>query len=236
MKILAIDTSSNVASAAVLEDDRLLGEYTMNHKKTHSQKIMVMIEELLRDLELDIKDIDLFAAASGPGSFTGLRIGVATIKTLAHVCEKPVVGVNTLEGLAYNLPFCEHIIVPVMDARQNRVYAASYIWDEGFREIGEPEAMTIEECVGSCGELLDTVFLGDGAIVHRDYIESNLGERAHFAPSNAMEQRAASIGCRAYEKYKNGEQTSYLDLKPEYLKKSQAEQELEKKKKEENGK
>ena len=228
MKILAMDTSSDVASVAVTEDGRLLGEYTMNNKKkTHSQKLMVMIDALLKDIEVDIKEIDLFAVSHGPGSFTGLRIGVATAKGLAHACQKPIIGISTLEALAYNLPFCEHIIVPVMDAGKNRVYAASYIWDEGFRTLGEPEAMTIEECVESCGDLLETVFVGDGAAVHMDYIKEKLGDKAFFAPANSLEQRASSVACAAYEKYKNGEVSSYTEVNPVYLKKSQAERELE---------
>ena len=228
MKILAMDTSSDVASVAVTEDGRLLGEYTMNNKKkTHSQKLMVMIDALLKDIEVDISEIDLFAVSHGPGSFTGLRIGVATAKGLAHACQKPIIGISTLEALAYNLPFCEHIIVPVMDAGKNRVYAASYIWDEGFRTLGEPEAMTIEECVESCGDLLETVFVGDGAAVHMDYIKEKLGDKAFFAPANSFEQRASSVACAAYEKYKNGEISSYTEVNPVYLKKSQAERELE---------
>lgn len=187
MKVLALDTSSNVATAAVMEDGKLLGESILNHKKTHSQKIMVMIEELLKDLELTVRDIDLFAAANGPGSFTGLRIGVATVKALAHSVNKPVAGVSTLAGLAYNMPYAEHIIVPIMDARRNQVYTASYIWDEdGFKELSPDEAMSIEECVANCGELLDIIFVGDGVDVYREYIKEKLGDRAHFAPAAAL--------------------------------------------------
>ena len=162
MRVLAIDTSSNVATVAVMEDELLLGEYILNHKKTHSQKIMTMIEQILSELELTVQDIDIFAAAIGPGSFTGLRIGVATVKALAHATGKPVVSVGTLETLAYNVPYAEHIIVPIMDARRDNVFTASYIWDEGFKEIGEPEAISIDECLESCGEFLDTIFVGDG--------------------------------------------------------------------------
>ena len=133
MRVLAIDTSSNVATVAVMEDELLLGEYILNHKKTHSQKIMTMIEQILSELELNVQDIDIFAAAIGPGSFTGLRIGVATVKALAHATGKPVVSVGTLEALAYNVPYAEHIIVPIMDARRDNVFTASYIWDEGFK-------------------------------------------------------------------------------------------------------
>ena len=237
MRVLAIDTASNVATAAVVEDDKLLGESILNHKKTHSQKIMPMIEELLGDLELSVNDIDLFAVANGPGSFTGLRIGVAAMKGLAHAMGKPIVGVSTLAGLAYNLPCAEHIIVPIMDARRNNVYTASYIWDEGMRELGEPEAMSIEECIDACSGFLDTIFVGDGVSVYKDYIVSRLGEHAIFAPASAMNQRASSIAMIAMEKAKNGEVDDYNSLKPFYLRKSQAERELEEKeKREEQGK
>lgn len=234
MKVLAIDTSANVAAAAVAEENVLLGEYILNHKKTHSQKIMVMIEELLKDLELTVRDIDLFAVANGPGSFTGLRIGVATMKALAHSVNKPIAGVSSLAAMAYNLPYAEHIIVPVMDARANRVYTASYIWDEGFKELTAPEATTIEECVENCGELLDTIFVGDGAIAHREYIKEKLGERAIFAPAPAMLARASSVAAIALDMEKRGEVCGYADLKPIYLRKSQAERELEERQKSEN--
>ena len=181
MRVLAIDTSSNVATVAVMEDELLLGEYILNHKKTHSQKIMTMIEQILSELELTVQDIDIFAAAIGPGSFTGLRIGVATVKALAHATGKPVVSVGTLEALAYNVPYAEHIIVPIMDARRDNVFTASYIWDEGFKEIGEPEAISIDECLESCGEFLDTIFVGDGVKVHREYIKEKLGDNMGVA-------------------------------------------------------
>lgn len=234
MRVLALDTSSNVATVAIMEDELLLGEYILNHKKTHSQKIMTMIEQLLADLELNVQDIDIFAAAVGPGSFTGLRIGVATVKALAHAAGKRVVSVGTLEALAYNVPYAEHIIVPVMDARRNNVFAASYIWDEGFKEIGEPEGITIEECVESCGDFLDTIFVGDGAMVHRDYIKEKLGEHAIFPHGAALNSRASSVAALALEKAKRGETQSYLEMKPYYIKKSQAEKELEEKEKKQN--
>lgn len=228
MRVLAVDTSSNTATVAVMEDELLLGEYTINHKKTHSQKIMVMISQILADLELTAEDIDIFAAAVGPGSFTGLRIGVATVKALAHAAGKRVVSVGTLEALAYNLPYAEHIIVPVMDARRNNVFTASYIWDEGLKEIGEPEGITIEECVDACSNFLETIFIGDGAAAHRDYITEKLGDKAIFPHGAVMNSRASSVAAAAIAKAKRGETQSYLEMKPYYIKKSQAEQELEK--------
>lgn len=231
MRVLAVDTSSNVATVAVMENELLLGEYILNHKKTHSQKIMMMIEQLLSDLELTVNDIDVFAAAVGPGSFTGLRIGVATIKALAHAAGKRVVSVGTLEALAYNVQYAEHIIVPIMDARRNNVFTASYIWDEGFKEIGEPEGITIEECIESCGDFLDTIFVGDGAIVHREYIKERLGDNAIFPSGIALNSRASSVAAIAMERAKNGKTESYLEMKPYYIKKSQAERELEEREK-----
>ena len=231
MRVLAVDTSSNVATVAVMENDLLLGEYILNHKKTHSQKIMPMIEQLLSDLELTANDIDIFAAAVGPGSFTGLRIGVATVKALAHAVGKRVVSVGTLEALAYNVPQCEHIIVPIMDARRNNIFTASYIWDEGFKEIGEPEGITIEECVEACGNFFETVFVGDGAIIHKDYIVEKLGDKAIFPHGAVLNSRASSVAAIAMERAKRGETQSYLEMKPYYIKKSQAEKELEEKEK-----
>ena len=231
MRVLAVDTSSNVATVAVMEEDLLLGEYILNHKKTHSQKIMPMIEQLLSDLELTANDIDIFAAAVGPGSFTGLRIGVATVKALAHATGKRVVSVGTLEALAYNVPNAEHIIVPIMDARRNNIFTASYIWDEGFKEIGAPEGITIEECVESCGNFLETIFVGDGAIIHREYIVEKLGDKAIFPHGAVLNSRASSVAAIAMERAKKGETQSYLEMKPYYIKKSQAEKELEEKEK-----
>lgn len=233
MKILAIDTSSNAASVAVLENNLLLGEFVLNHKKTHSQEIMPMVDDVLKRCELKVSDIDLFAAAKGPGSFTGLRIGIETVKALAHSVNRPVIGISTLEGLAHNLPFCEHTIVPIMDARRNQVYTGAYMWDgDELREVGENEAMSIEECVKSCGNFLETVFLGDGVPVYYDFIKEQLGDKAYFAPASCNMQKASSIAALAFKKADKAE--SYYNLTPEYLRKPQAEREREERLKKEN--
>lgn len=230
MRILAIDTSSNVAAAAVTEDGKLTGEYILNHKKTHSQKIMPMIDELMKSAELDVKDIDLFAAVTGPGSFTGLRIGAAAVKALAQVTKKPVAAINTLEALAYNLPFCPYLIVPMMDARRRDVYTAVY---EGIgNPIMTPCAAEVDECVKYVKQLGKTaVFLGDGAYIHKEYIMAELGDKALFAPVNLSEQRASSAAACALDKYNRGEILSYSELEPYYIRKSQAEREYDEKNK-----
>ena len=229
MRILAIDTSSNVAAAAVTEDGRLKGEYILNHKKTHSQKIMPMLDELMRSLEIEPADIDLFAAVCGPGSFTGIRIGAAAVKTLAQVTKKPVVAVNTLEGLMYNLPFCGDIVVPMIDARRSDVYFAAY---KNGKEIKAPCAEDIKQCVSYVDELGEnTVFLGDGAFFHEEYLRDALGSRALFAPINLNEQRASSVAACAMDKYKKGDVIDYGQLEPLYIRKSQAEREYDEKQK-----
>ena len=187
---------------------------------------MPMIEDMLKACECSIEDIDAFAVAIGPGSFTGLRIGITTAKGLAHACNKPVVPVGTLAGMAYNLPMCDHLIVPIMDARRSQVYTATYIWDEeGFREIEEPRAVSIEECLEDCGNFIDVVFVGDGVPVHKETIISKLGERAHFAPPGNNLQKGASIAALGLANISDGKPCH--EITPVYLRKSQAEREYE---------
>lgn len=224
MKILAIDTSSETAAAAVTDGNVLLGEYVINHKKTHSQKLMVMIERMMDDLELQVSDIDLFAAAEGPGSFTGLRIGIATIKALAHSVNRPVAGVSTLEGLAYNLTYADRIIVPIMDARNKQVFNAAYEWSDGImKTVTEPNACGIDECIERLSGK-NVIFTGDGVNVYEEYIRSKTD--AAFAPVNARLSRASAVAAAAAA---HGETMHYTELVPKYLRLSQAERELAKK-------
>ena len=225
MRILAVDTSSTVATAAIVDDDKLVCECVLNNKLTHSQTIMPIIDECFKKSELTPNDIDLFAVAEGPGSFTGLRIGVTTVKGLAHAVNKPVVGVNTLEAMAYNLPFCPYVICPIMDARRAQVYNAVYKIENGeLAAIKEPRALSLEELLSELEEMGEqVVFLGDGVGVHQDTIKEKLKEKAMFAPSNACMQRASGV-CLAAEKK---ETIHYSKLAPVYLRKSQAERELE---------
>lgn len=229
MKILALDTSANTASVCISEDDRLLCEMTVNYKKTHSETLMPMIDAALSACGTDISQIDLFAAADGPGSFTGLRIGVSALKGMAHALSKPVIGISTLEGLAYNLFMCADIICPIMDARRAQVYNAVYTWRSGeFEELTPPRALSIEECVADVKKYgKRVVFLGDGVDVHREYISAELGSAACFAPLSCNEQRASSLAAAARLR---AEQSISADrLVPVYLRKSQAEREREEK-------
>lgn len=225
MKILAVDTSSAVASCAICEDDKLICECVLNNKLTHSQTLMPMIDEVFKKSELNPQEIDVFAVTNGPGSFTGLRIGVTTIKGLAHACNKPVVGVNTLEAMCYNLPFCPHIIAPIMDARREQVYNGLYRFTDGvLNEITSPRALALEELLSELKNMGESVvFLGDGVPVFYNKIKDFLCEKAFFAPQNLNAQHAASVA----EAAKNKETISYNELVPVYLRKSQAEREAE---------
>ena len=231
MRVLAIDTASDAATVAVAEDNVLIGESILNHKKTHSQKIMVMIERLMSDLEIEASDIDYFAAAVGPGSFTGLRIGVATAKALAHSCYKPVVGVSTLEGLAYNLPCTEDVIAPIMDARRNNVFNAAYRFSGGALEtVVEPNVCGAEECFARLSDY-NVIFTGDGVNVHKDRIGELFSRQARLAPVSHRMSRASSVAMCAFDKIARGEITPYNELAPVYLRLSQAERELQERKK-----
>lgn len=231
MKILAVDTSSGVASVALTDDEKLKGEFVLYHKKTHSQMLMPAIEKLLKICQTDICDIDLFAAAAGPGSFTGLRIGIATIKALAHATNKPVAGVSTLKAMAYNLAYCSTLIAPIMDARRSQVYSGIYRWEgTNLSTVAKPQALAIERLLDM---LLEhggqVVFIGDGVPVHKDIIVNKLGERALFAPVNANMQKASCVAALARYEASKGNVCRYNELLPVYLRKSQAEREYEEK-------
>lgn len=229
MKILSVDTSSNVASVAICDDEKLICEITVNNKKTHSQTLMPMIDSALKQSDLEISDIELIASANGPGSFTGLRIGVSAVKGLAHAKNIPVVGVSILKAMAYNLPFCEYVISPIMDARRNQVYNAVYEWQNGeLLEIQAPRALSIDELIDELMKLdKKVVFLGDGVDVHKAYIKEKMADKAVFAPVSAKEQRASGLAVVAKKIFDEGKAISCYELAPIYLRKPQAERELE---------
>ena len=173
MKILGLDSSGLVASVAIAEDDNLLGEYTVNYKKTHSQTLLPMLDEVARMIELDLSSIDAIAVAGGPGSFTGLRIGSATAKGLGLALEKPILNVPTVDALAYNLVGHRDMVCPLMDARRNQTYTGLYRFDGNDMQVLRGEcAVGIDEIaadINSRGEAV--VFLGDGVPVFKAYLE-----------------------------------------------------------------
>lgn len=232
MKILAIDTSSLVATVAIMEDDNLLSEYTINSPMTHSQKLMPMMEELLKNNDMKIKDIDMIAVSLGPGSFTGVRIGVSTVKGLAHPFKTPIMGVSSIEAMAMNIPYCDKLICPIMDARRNQVYTGIYTWKgQELVELQNNVPLTVDELVERLKSTdREVVFLGDGIKKYRDVLKESLGDKAYFASGYVNMQRASAVGELARIKHLQGVETqSYDQLEPVYLRKSEAERQYEEK-------
>lgn len=252
MRVLGLDSSGLVASVAIVEDDNMMAEYTVNYKKTHSQTLLPMLDEISKMIELDMKTIDAIAVSAGPGSFTGLRIGAATAKGLGLALDKPVISVPTVDGLAYNLYGCQDMVCPLMDARRNQVYTGLYeftpeatkealekagVSKEEYYEDGEDQfamkailpqiAVGIDEIVARVNELeRPVVFLGDGVPVFKKYIAENCTVPYSFAPAHMNKQRAAAVAALGLVLAKAGSLESAADHRPDYLRLSQAEREL----------
>ena len=227
MKILAIDSSGLVASVAVVEDENLLGEFTMNYKKTHSQTLLPMLDEMAKMIELDLTALDAIAVVAGPGSFTGLRIGSATAKGLALALDKPVISVPTVDALAYNLCGHRDIVCPLMDARRNQTYTGLYRFDGNQMKILKVQCAvdigTIIAEINHIGEPI--VFLGDGVPVFRNYIQEQIKAPYTFALPHLNKQRAGAAAALAEQYYIEGMLIGAAEHKPEYLRLSQAERE-----------
>ncbi len=227
MKVLALDTSTMMASIGLFDEDRLVGEVSLSQEATHSESLVPLIKTMLENLSLKIEDIDLYVVAIGPGSFTGLRIGAATIKAFAHLFDKPIVGVSTLEGLAYNLAF-DGIVVPMIDARRDRVYTGIYKFEnDQLKCLLEPDAMEIDHLLDYIDENFENVIVnGDGSSLFRERISQRLGSKVSFATRGSNYTRASSIGDLGLKKYKLGLGDDYYSLVPDYLRESQAQREL----------
>ena len=237
MKIIAIDSSGLVASVAIVEDEEVIAEYNVQYKKTHSQTLLPMLEELKKMVDLDLQTVDAIAIAKGPGSFTGLRIGSATAKGLGLALEIPIIEIPTLDGLACNLYGTDKLGCPIMDARRNQVYTGLY----SYREERQSEeqrfsytlvpilpqcAVSIQEIAEKCNEQQkEIIFLGDGVPVFAEQLKDLMKVPYSFAPAHMNRQRAASFAFLALEKLRKGEVVSAADHAPEYLRLSQAERE-----------
>lgn len=236
MKILAIDSSGLVASVAVVEDNNLIAEYTMNYKKTHSQTLLPMLEAVRNMIDLDMESIDAIAVAAGPGSFTGLRIGSATAKGLGLALNKPIVPVPTVDALAYNLYGMKHTVCPLMDARRNQVYTGVYTFT---REEQTHYVMTtvLPQCAVDIAEIIErlnnlqdeVVFLGDGVGVYAEKIRELIRVPYSFAPASCNRQRAACVAVLAQSLYAQGKIQTAQEHAPDYLRLSQAEREKQEK-------
>lgn len=225
MKILSIDTSTMVSGCSVMEDGIIIGDYNINQEKTHSETLVPMTKQLLDGLGLRLEDIDLFAVGIGPGSFTGLRIGITTVKTFAQVLEKEVIPVSTLEAIAYNIS-SDSIIIPLLDARGGRTYYAVFKQVGGeIERIEKDELIYIEDLVEQIkGKYEDPIFIGEYSSQSKAILESIPSRFARDSMTNIISRNICEI---AYNKYKLGMHTSLDDVLPNYVRKSQAQRDLE---------
>ena len=226
MKILGIDSSGLVASAAIADEKNIIAEFTVNNKQTHSQTLLPMIEKVVDMSGIELEQIDAIAIAAGPGSFTGLRIGSATAKGIGLALKKPVVSV---EGLAYRVCVFDGIICPIMDARRNQVYTGIYKMDKGNLVcLSEQKAVDIHEIMEELEKYDEKViFLGDGVEVQRETIEKEFKKEYCFAPIHLSKQSAAAVAVLGDIYFNQGKAEDAAEHKPIYLRKSQAERERE---------
>ena len=228
MIVLSIDSASKVATAALLDENNLIAEYTINNKLEHSTLIMDIVDKLLKDSNLDIDDIDGFVVSKGPGSFTGLRIGMSTVKGLSFGSNKPYISISSLDALAYSLINFNGTICPIMDALRSSVYTCLYKGNNGkLEKLIDYSALELDELI----ELLkekgeEVIFTGDAVNKHKDYLLEHI-PNANFAPNHLSIIRASSLGELGLEMLLNNEYDD-LNSSPFYLKKPQAQRELEK--------
>jgi len=246
MKLLAIDSSGLVASAAIVTEDAVLAEYTTNYKKTHSQTLLPMIQEIVSMTETDLSELSAIAVTAGPGSFTGLRIGSATAKGLGQALRLPIVSVPTTIALAWNFSMTNAIICPLMDARRSQVYTGLYRWNfekDTMERLTDQLAVPVEEIITKVNELGEpVVYLGDGSDAYKEKLSTLTKVPYSFATYRQNRQSAASLAACAFDYLKNGHSLteevtevcesdvcvmSAAGFAPVYLRKSQAERERE---------
>lgn len=222
MKILAIDTSTTSGGIALLEDDQLIAELTTCTQKTHAERLLPLIKALLGGIDTKIEDVDGFALTTGPGSFTGLRIGLATIKGLAWSLNKPVVGVSTLEALAMNIPYSDKPVCPMLDARKKEVYTGIYKCNDNWPAcIMDDTAISPQLLIERIKE--PTIFIGDGIKVYKDVMKDTLKGLAIVAPLHLWSIRALNIGLLAWKIFKKGGAGDSENVNLHYLRASEAE-------------
>ena len=231
MKVLAIDSSGLTATVALVDENVTIASYTMNHKKTHSVTLLPMIDEIFKMAQMQPEEVDGIVVSGGPGSFTGLRIGIATAKGLGLALDKPLIHVPTVDGLAYQVYGFEGLICPLMDARRNQVYTGLYTFVRDkenliFKVVKEQLALRVDDLVMELNRQKKPVmFLGDGVPVHKEQLEGEMEVPIFFAPPFMNRQNAAAMGCLGTQYLKEGRGVAASDYRPEYLRVAQAERE-----------
>ena len=233
MKILGIESASVTASAALVDGDHVLAEFTTNYQKTHSETLLPMIDEIVRMTDTELSTLDGIAVSAGPGSFTGLRIGAATGKGLAFALEKPMIAVPTLAAIAYGAFGSSYLLCPLMDARRGEVYTGLFRFDgETLVTVQESTAVPLTEEVRIAEETAralskEILYLGDGVAVFEAKIREISTLPPHFAPAPVRFQRGVSVAALGERMLAVGQGVSAAEFSPIYLRKSQAERERE---------
>lgn len=234
MKILSIDTSSKICSVSILEDTDLIIEKHIDNELTHSQKLMPLIDEILKENNIELSDLDLFACSIGPGSFTGVRIGVSTVKAFNDVTNIPIVSVSSLESLAYNTLNSNYkkdakLVLSIIDAKNDNVYYGLFKRDDdNFECVEELDAKNIDEMIEILKKYRSSpiLFVGDGAEKHQYHLLKHFS-KATFVEDKYNKQSSVSVGKAGYYHYINGNYGDSNSITPLYLRKSQAERALE---------
>ena len=220
--LLTIQTASPAGSLALSNGEHLLAEINLDVRKTPTEWLLPMIEDLLTKADLGKGDLDAIAVVRGPGSFTGLRVGLATAKGLSLAADCPLLGVSSLQCLAMQLPFTRLPVCVMLDARKQEVYAASYTWQAGLPQpVAEERVIKPEKLLSEISG--ETLFVGNGALVYRSLIVRQLSERAHFAPAFLNLPRAGAAAVLALHEWSSGRTFSADELMPLYLRPSEAE-------------
>ena len=221
MKILGVDTSTPIGSIALIEGDNLIAEHTLDIVQAHSSRLMPAIDSVLKWGNITVDDLDGCAVGIGPGSFTGIRIGVATIKSICYAVDKPIVGISTLEAIAYNLRWSKSIICSLLDARRSEIYGAIFEGDTQWQRLSEDLCLPIDaflariktETTPDC-----TInFVGDGLETYGNVVRETLGEQADFADAIFNVPRGATIAHLGGKRLKRRESDSYWTLVPNYV-------------------
>ncbi|MFL0245913.1 tRNA (adenosine(37)-N6)-threonylcarbamoyltransferase complex dimerization subunit type 1 TsaB [Candidatus Clostridium stratigraminis] len=229
MKILSIDSATECASCAVIDENKLIGEISLNYKKQHSVILMPMVDSLLKSLEFTIKDIDGFVVSKGPGSFTGLRIGISMIKGLSQGTNKPFVSVSSLDALAYNMSYTGGIICPILDALRDNVYTALYSFkNDKLIKLTDYMALHIDELIEMLKQYdCSVTFLGDAAMKFKSKLLKSF-DKNHFAPNHLNLVKASSLGELGLNMLSSGIRDELFSTSPIYIRKPQAVREYEK--------
>ena len=224
MKILGIDTSTPIGSIALIDGDNLVAEHTLNIVQAHSSRLMPAIDSVLKWGNITAEALDGCAVGIGPGSFTGIRIGVATIKSLCYALDKPIVGVSTLEAIAYNLRSTNGVICPLLDARRSEIYGTVFHGGAEWQRLSEDRCLPIDAFLDRLGEMtaqrsVPTTFnfVGDGLLTYGDAVRERLGERAHFADPLFNVPRGSTVAHLGAQRLQHDNDDNYWTLVPNYV-------------------